>query len=109
MKPAWRGKIALVTGASSGIGAAIARRLSHEGLRVVLVARRADRLQLLEDDIVATGGKATLMVADLAQERARLDLVRQFREAFAVDAPDVLVNNAGFAYYGYTDVMPWEA
>ncbi len=109
MKQVCQGKTALVTGASSGIGAAVARRLAKEGLQVVLVARRAEKLRALVDEIEASGRVADLMVADLAQETARLDLVRQFQDRYTVQAPDVLVNNAGFAYYGYTDVMPWEA
>lgn len=109
MTPSWKGKVALVTGASSGIGAAVARRLAREGLRTILVARRAEKLQALVDEIERSGGKASLIVADLAQEAARLELFRQLGEICPDCIPDVLVNNAGFAYYGYTEVMPWEA
>ena len=108
MKGSWQGKIALVTGASSGIGAAVARQLAHEGLEVVLVARRADRLQALAGEIEGAGGKASLIVADLTQEAQRLELFQRFQILYPGGTPDVLVNNAGFAYYGYTDVMPWE-
>ena len=65
MTPSWQGKIALVTGASSGIGAAVARRFAQEGLHVILVARRADKLRALVGEIEQRGGKATLIVADL--------------------------------------------
>ncbi len=108
MKRSWQGKIALVTGASSGIGASVARQLAQEGLQVVLVARRADRLQVLVDEINRRGGKASLVVSDLTQEAQRLDLFHRFQQIYPGGTPDVLVNNAGFAYYGYTDVMPWE-
>lgn len=97
----------MITGASSGIGAATARRLSAEGLRVALVARRVERLQALADEIRASGGQADVLAADLGQESERLELFNRVQQQFG--CLDVLVNNAGFAYYGYTGVMPWEA
>jgi short-subunit dehydrogenase len=107
MKQSWQNKTAVVTGASSGIGAAVARRLAAEGLRVVLVARRLDRLEALAVEIRRRGGLAEVIVADLAQESARIEVFRSVSQICA--SPDVLVNNAGFAYYGYTDRMPWSS
>lgn len=78
---------AVVTGASSGIGAACARRLAKDGYRVVLAARRADRLRELADEI---GGVAIPL--DITDR----DAVR--RLAAELDACDVLVNNAGGAF-----------
>ena len=102
----WKGKIAVVTGASSGIGAAIARRLAHEGLRVVLVARRLDRLESLAEEIRCTGGEACILVADLTQE---IDRKRVFDEVERrLGNVDVLVNNAGFCWYGYGTEMLWK-
>jgi len=98
----WKDKIAVVTGASSGIGAATARRLAREGMRVVLVARRADRLETLAEDIRADGGTARILPADLTQEADRL------RVCAEAGAADVLVNNAGLGWYGFGSDMPWK-
>ncbi len=108
MRDAWQGKIALVTGASSGIGAAVARHLATQGLELLLVARRAERLQALAGEITAAGGKAAWIAADLTQEADRLEVFRRFQDLYPGRSLDVLVNNAGFAYYGYTDSMPWD-
>jgi hypothetical protein len=98
----WHNKVAVVTGASSGIGAATARQLAREGLRVTMVARREDRLLALQTEIRAAGGQAEIIAADLADEAERTRIFRQ------VGAADVLVNNAGFGWYGYFDEMSWD-
>jgi uncharacterized protein len=102
----WKGKLALVTGASSGIGAATARRLAQQGLRVVLVARRLDRLESLAGEIRQTGGQAEIVVADLTREAERLRVFDEVETRFG--AIDVLVNNAGLGWYGYGDEMAWK-
>ncbi len=86
-------KIVLVTGASSGIGAAIARELGGAGARVMLGARRTERLEALADEIKAAGGEARtrrLDVADRADVAAFADAARE-----AWGRVDVIVNNAG--------------
>lgn len=98
----WKGKLAVITGASSGIGEAIARKLAAQGLRVVLVARRRERLETLAEEISACGGNASIMTADLRRET---DRVRLFDET---GAADVLVNNAGLGWYGYSNEMSWK-
>jgi short-subunit dehydrogenase len=102
----WKNKIAVVTGASSGIGAATARRLAREGLQVVLVARRLDRLEELAADIRQGGGQAEIIAADLMQESDRTRLFREVIERYG--DVDILVNNAGLGWYGYGTNMPWQ-
>ncbi|MFI6645834.1 SDR family NAD(P)-dependent oxidoreductase [Streptomyces sp. NPDC050504] len=83
--------IAVVTGASSGIGAATARRLAAAGYRVVLTARRKDRIEALEAELTAAGHQATAYALDVT-DRAAVD---EFATAFRSLA--LLVNNAGGA------------
>ena len=101
----WEGKTALITGASSGIGAAVARKLAHRGACVLLVARRADRLELLADEIRRDGGKAHVIVANLADDGERDGVLAQARALGG--GIDILVNSAGFGWYGYGADMPW--
>ncbi len=96
--------IALITGASSGIGAALADKLAAEGLQVLLVARRAERLQALKTQIEAAGGRAEIFPLDLSSAEARIQLFEQVRHL----PIDLLVNNAGFGFYGYYTAMTWE-
>ncbi len=102
----WQKKTALITGASSGIGAAIARKLAHRGARVLLVARRADRLELLADEIRRDGGEAHVIVADLTDETERAAVLAHTRTLGG--GIDILVNNAGLGWYGYGSDMPWD-
>src|SRR5947209_14209138 len=93
MPPPLAGRVALVTGSSSGIGAAIARELAARGARVAVTSRSAARAQPIADEIVAAGGAASVYAADLAVPADCAALV----EAVADDhgGLDVLVNNAG--------------
>ena len=79
--PDWQGKVAVVTGASSGIGEAIAKKFSREGLRVVLVARSRERLERVAKQLRALGGEALVVVADLTQEEERLRVFEEVRAA----------------------------
>ena len=96
MDPA--GRVAAITGASSGIGLAIAEALARAGVRVVLGARRADRLEAAADSIRRAGGRAAHAVMDVSVEADAERLVRTAQDAFG--GLDIMVCNAGFGYYG---------
>jgi NADP-dependent 3-hydroxy acid dehydrogenase YdfG len=89
--PSAASRIAVVTGASSGIGAATARQLAAAGYRVVLTARRKDRIEAIAEEITAAGHSATAYQLDVT-DRAAVD---EFATAFKTIG--VLVNNAGGA------------
>ena len=90
---------ALVTGASSGIGAEIARELARRGHGVTLVARREDRLKLLADELSSAHQvRAEVIAADLTDADSRAELPAQL-DARGL-TPDILVNNAGFTTMG---------
>ncbi len=100
-----RGWIALVTGASSGIGEATARLLAGRGMHVILTARREERLRELASRIEAEGGSAEVLAADLTSEEERRSVFSRVMQEHS--RLDVLVNNAGLGWYGYTAEMPW--
>jgi short-subunit dehydrogenase len=99
-------KIALITGASSGIGAKTAVYLSSKGLRVILVARREDKLKEICKSIAQKGGDAQFISVYLANEQDRCDLYTYLENKQLL--PDILINNAGIGWYGYIYMMPWE-
>lgn len=86
--------VILITGASSGIGAAVARLFAQEGFRVALAARRLERLQSLAQEIQASGGQALPVAADVSSWEEMSSLVSTTLECFG--QIDVLFNNAGF-------------
>ena len=103
--PLYHDRTALVTGASSGIGAAYARALAERGAQVILVARRRDRLEALAREIDAAGGSAVVIPVDLADPDAPDAIMR---EALARGlAIDILVNNAGYGLPGAYQSRSW--
>lgn len=102
------GKVAFVTGASSGIGAATAVALAAEGARVGAVARRADRLKQVVQRITEAGGAAMALVADVTQADQLRQAIDQVHRTFG--RLDILVNNAGVMLLGPiagTDPAEW--
>jgi short-subunit dehydrogenase len=95
LPPTSDGGAVVVTGASSGIGEQIAREFTRRGYALVLVARRADRLRALAEEL---GGLAHAVVADLSNRADRASLHDQVAALGLV--PDILVNNAGIATVG---------
>ncbi len=92
-------RVTLITGASAGIGTELARLFASKGHRVVLVARRADRLTALAGEIVAAGGAAPIVIAcDLTQTGAG-DQIAEALTAAGVEV-EYLVNNAGYGVFG---------
>ena len=87
------GKVAIITGASSGIGEATAEALAAEGASVVVAARREDRLSDLVERINGNGGKALSVSADVTDERQAHELIQRAKSEFG--RVDILVNNAG--------------
>jgi NADP-dependent 3-hydroxy acid dehydrogenase YdfG len=92
------GTAAVITGASSGIGAATARRLAANGSSVALVARRRSRLEALAAEIEQAGGRALVVEADVADRTQAEAAVQQTIERFG--RLDILVNNAGLMLLG---------
>jgi short-subunit dehydrogenase len=90
---------ALVTGASSGLGAEFARQLAGRGYDVVLVARRRDRLEKLAGELMAHGRGTIVLGQDLASAGAVTSLLQEL-DARGI-APELLVNNAGVGMYGW--------
>jgi short-subunit dehydrogenase len=101
------GRMALVTGASSGIGQAFAEALAREGHSLILTARRADRLEALADSLRrAHGIDAQAIPADLADPAAPHGLAGEI--AARGLTVDILVNNAGYGVPGRYDRQPWD-
>jgi len=91
----YRDKTAVVTGASSGIGAELARQLARRGMHVALVARRADRLEKLAEEIGRAGGTASGHMCDVADRASVAATARDIRGRWG--RIDLLVNGAGYA------------
>src|SRR5277367_1771910 len=95
-EPKTRRPRALVTGASSGLGRAIAQQLGRDGLRVIVHGRDAGRGSQVVEGIEQAGGSASFAAADISDPAAIDRLVAELGEI------DVLVNNAGFSWFGPT-------
>jgi hypothetical protein len=99
-------RTALITGASSGIGAAATRAFARAGYVVKLIARSEIQLKALQREINQSGGTADYLVADLRLLDERLKVAEWVLNEQST--LDVLINNAGFAWYGFAERLAWE-
>ena len=106
MEQALKGTVALVTGASSGIGAATAAALAEHGAAVALAARRRDRLEAVAADIRDGGGTALVLESDITDQPQAAEAVR--RTVAELGRLDTLVNNAGVMLLGPAVGAPLE-
>lgn len=106
---ALKGKVAVITGASSGIGSTIASHLAQEGASVVLSARREDRLKQLERNIQAEGGEALVVPTDITVKSDVEHLIQKAKDTYG--SIDILINNAGVMLLSFLkndQVEQWE-
>ncbi len=87
------GKVALITGGNSGVGAATAKKFAAEGAKVVITARREAQLQAVADEIIAAGGEVLPVVGDISKAEDAAKMVAAATEKFG--KLDILINNAG--------------
>ena len=92
MKIDLKGKTAVITGASRGLGEAMAHSLADAGAQVALVARDLKRLELVKEAITARGGSADVFAGDVTREDEVASLVPGIAERFG--APQIVINNA---------------
>jgi NADP-dependent 3-hydroxy acid dehydrogenase YdfG len=105
-RPSLDGKVAIVTGASSGIGEATAREYAQAGAITVLAARRADRLKRLQEEIEEIGGTALAVPTDVTDPNQIMNLVETTIARFG--RIDILANIAGWALYDWLEDLTYE-
>ena len=101
----FNGKWALITGASAGIGVALARELAGCGAKLILTARRKDRLEALAAELAAQGDEVRIVTADL-NDPAAPQQIYDATEGAGLDV-DILINNAGLGQFGAFIAVPW--
>ncbi|KMP10306.1 hypothetical protein UR09_06670 [Candidatus Nitromaritima sp. SCGC AAA799-A02] len=107
MKEKLQGKTALITGASEGVGRAIAETLSHYEMKLGLIARSQDKLEQVAEKVNRKGSEAMILKADLRDRSAIEEAVGKFKAKFGVS--DFLINNAGIGVRGYWCDIPLES
>jgi len=105
MKSSFKGRLAVITGASGGIGYAFAKLLAHQGTRLVLVSRNLSQLERVQQELAPFTDYIRVIDADLSTAEACDQLIQQLeRLPYPVD---ILINNAGAGASGYTVDQPW--
>jgi NAD(P)-dependent dehydrogenase (short-subunit alcohol dehydrogenase family) len=105
MSPVLEGKVAIVTGASRGIGRAIALRFAEEGAKLLLTTTNPERAAGVVNEIKAKGGEAVAIEADISDENETKKIAEKVMQQYG--KVDILVNNAGI-WYG-VEAKPWDA
>lgn len=105
--PQLNGQVVIITGASSGIGEAAARRLAAHSALVVLAGRRGERLEALAKEIDPSGSRTLAVAGDVTSDADRRRLVEETLKKFG--RVDALVNNAGYGTRGPVEIVPVEA
>ncbi|MFI4937259.1 MAG: SDR family NAD(P)-dependent oxidoreductase [Candidatus Berkiellales bacterium] len=100
------GKVVLITGASSGIGEALARQFAKQGAKVALLARRANKLSHIVDEINALGQKAIAITADVTQQKDLSTALEIVHQNFGL--VDIVIANAGFGVVGNFETLTVE-
>lgn len=91
----WSGKLAVVTGASSGIGAQIVRDLAKSDINVIALARRVEKLEALKKELSSAPGKVTVMACDVSSKTSVDSVFAEIEKVYGV--LNILVNNAGIS------------
>ena len=100
------GKIVLITGASSGIGAESAKQFAERGARVLLIARNEQNLEKIAGDISSKGGEAIVFPCDVTDYEAVDKIAKRIKKEIGI--PDVILNNAGSGIWKFVEETSYQ-